>query len=109
MRIGALTHTFDVLEKTRQDDGGGGATYAETVVFQLRLEILPLAGLEEFSEQQLQVNATHKMMGHWCASLKTSQWLRHRADGRIFDIQEKINVRERNSEMVLRCVQRQAA
>lgn len=108
MRAGLLREPVEQLRLTRTDDGGGGGTDTWAVVRSMRMQVIPIAGLEQYADAQLQVRATHKFKGRYVSDLTVRDRLRMSVSLREFDITEVIVVREKSREMIVRTVERQA-
>ena len=109
MNAGRMRHWVEVQAGTVSRDAGGGAasTTWTTITDGARwAEVRPASSSERYDGQQLQELVTHEIRTRYLSGIT----IKHRVlfGARLFDIQSVINWGERNSELMLRCIERMA-
>ena len=101
MRIGILKHKVIIQSHTITKDGYGAevSTWEDFTTTYASIE--PLSGSELFSAQQTYNKVISKIRMRYISGIKTDMRINY--DGRLFDIEAILNIRELNKELQLMC------
>ena len=104
---GKQRHTITIQRPATTSDGLGGFEVTWQNVCTVRASVEPLQGREFFAARQMQTVSTVRFRLRWLKGFtdQISEEMRVLFDGRVFDIQAVINVRERNRELHLMCAE----
>lgn len=98
-----MKHRVTLQERSLTEDGQGGYTEEWEDVASLWAHVTPLKGYERMQAMQLASPITHKVLIRYRAGLTTS--MRLVFDGRVFEIEEAINLEEAKAFLQLICVE----
>lgn len=104
MRAGKLRHRLTLQSPTGAVDatfGGQTHAYTDTATVWGSVEPAVLMGREQFAAAQLQAELTHRITIRYRAGVTPK--MRVSWDSRTFDIEQVVNVEERDRELHLLC------
>lgn len=108
MRSAALRHLVALQSPTGSRDSVGGQVTSWTTEATVYASVEPLSGREAWLAAQTQAETTHKICLRYSSNLADldASW-RVLWGLRVFEIEARLNVAERNRELELRCVERE--
>lgn len=101
MRSGQLQHRITIQERSETQDRFGGNKPLFTDLKGWWAAIEPLQGREFFSNQQMGGETTHRIRIRYCPFITIKHRIKYKT--RYFDIENIIDLKERNEEMHLMC------
>ncbi len=106
MRAGRLGHIVDIQEATETQDEYGSMGRTWETILARRAFVKPLSGREAEVARQIVATATHEVRMRYLSMLTPAHRLQFGT--RTFEIGQKLNVDERNRELVLICTEQVA-
>lgn len=109
VNAGRLRHMVEVQQNAPTRDTGGGSVDSWSTVTNGRrpAEIVPVTGLKEYVDNQLQETITHKVTMRYLAGVTTAN--RILFGSRVFDIRSVVNPQERGRDLILLVFERLAS
>lgn len=102
MRAGSYPHRIDIQVPTKsQDDYGTNTITWSTLHSNIAAKVTPSIGRQYFEAKAIQSEITHKISMRYIANI--SPKFRIKFGNRYFNIISRINVEERNLELVFYC------
>lgn len=104
LHAGIFRHRITILEKTVTRDGYGAEIVTWTTQGTYWASVEPIRGREFVEMKQAQAEVSHRIRMRVATGIKPE--MRVSFDGREFEIDSVINVRERDRELQLMCRER---
>ena len=102
MEAGKLRHTISIQQQSTAQDSYGEAISTMTDIYaNIKASISPLNGREFFSGEKFNSEITHKITMRYKANLLPK--MKVKFGNRFFDIENIINLDERNIQLTLMC------
>lgn len=101
MRAGLLRHKITIQRATETQSAAGALSTTWATFATVWSEIEPITGREFFAQKIIQGEITHKITIRYLSGVVPKMRIIY--GSRTFDIEQVMNVRERNKEMALMC------
>ena len=100
MKAGTLRHVVEIQERTTKQDSHGNPRDQWIPVATVRAEVKPINGSEKLVGNKVAAEVTHEIRMRY-REFSPSQRLSHK--GRVLDINNVLNIDERNREILCMC------
>jgi SPP1 family predicted phage head-tail adaptor len=104
MKIGALRHRVTIQQLSKSQNGMGEEEPGWTNFATRWASIEPISGREYFSAQQVNAEITHRVKMRHLEGLESTMRILYGA--RAFEIKSIMNIKEKNQELEILCVER---
>lgn len=106
MRAGTLNKIIQIQELTESKDQYGSVTESYTTIKTTRSSINPVNGNEKYINHQMLNEVSHKIEIRYDSNINLTPKYRILYKTKIFDIQNVLNISERNEKLILLCTEK---